>query len=198
MFKNYFKVAWRNIVRHKGYSFLNIIGLAVGMACALFILFWIQDELSFDRFHANAGTLYRVEQDQATGQGKFHVNVTPFPLGPALKAEIPEIKESTRAARPGDLLVRFGENAFFESRVIAVDPQIFQMFTFPLVKGDPATSLGRPGSLVISEDMAKKYFGNTEPMGKNVTINNTHAFTVTGVMKNVQNPGPIQRFHGTK
>jgi putative ABC transport system permease protein len=185
MFKNYFKVAWRNIVRHKGYSFLNIIGLAVGMACALFILFWIQDELSFDRFHANAGTLYRVEQDQATGQGKFHVNVTPFPLGPALKAEIPEIKESTRAARPGDLLVRFGENAFFESRVIAVDPQIFQMFTFPLVKGDPATSLGRPGSLVISEDMAKKYFGNTEPMGKNVTINNTHAFTVTGVMKNV-------------
>jgi len=185
MFKNYFKVAWRNIVRHKGYSFLNIIGLAVGMACALFILFWVQDELSFDRFHANAATLYRVEQDQATGQGKFHVPVTPFPLGPALKAEIPEIKDATRAARPGDLLVRYGENAFFESRVIAVDPQIFQMFTFPLVKGDPATALIRPGSLIISEDMAKKYFAGAEPMGKNVTINNTHAFTVTGVMKNV-------------
>jgi putative ABC transport system permease protein len=185
MFKNYFKVAWRNIVRHKGYSFLNIIGLAVGMACAMFILFWVQDELSFDRFHASARTLYRVEQDQTTGQGKFHVNVTPFPLGPAMKAEIPEIKEATRAARPGDLLVRYGENAFFESRVIAVDPQIFQMFTFPLLKGDPATALNRPGSLVISEDMAKKYFAGTEPMGKNVTINNTHAFTVTAVMKNV-------------
>ena len=185
MFKNYFKVAWRNIVRHKGYSFLNIIGLAVGMACALFILFWVQDELSFDRFHANAKTIYRVEQDQATGQGKFHVNVTPYPLGPAMKAEIPEIKEATRAARPGDLLVRFGENAFFETRVIAVDPQIFRMFTFPLLRGDPATALDRPGSLVISEDMAKKYFGDAEPMGKNVTINNTHAFTITGVMKNV-------------
>jgi putative ABC transport system permease protein len=185
MFKNYFKVAWRNIVRHKGYAFLNIIGLAVGMACALFILFWIQDELGFDRFHANAKTLYRVEQDQATGQGKFHVNVTPFPLGPALKAEIPEIKEATRVAFPGALLVRYGENAFFESRVFAADPQIFQMFTFPLLKGDPATALNLPGSLVISEDMAKKYFGTAEPMGKNVTINNSHAFTVTGVMKNV-------------
>jgi putative ABC transport system permease protein len=185
MFKNYFKVAWRNIVRHKGYSFLNIIGLAVGMACALFILFWVQDELSFDRFHANAGTLYRVEQDQATGQGKFHVNVTPYPMGPALKAEIPEIKEATRAARPGDLLVRYGENAFFESRVFAVDQQIFQMFTFPMLKGDPATALNWPGSLVISEAMAKKYFGDIEPLGKNVTINNTHAFTVTGILKNV-------------
>ncbi len=185
MFKNYVKVAWRNISRHKGYSFLNIIGLAVGMACALFILFWVQDELSFDRFHANAGTLYRVEQDQATGQGKFHVPVTPFPLGPALKAEIPEIKDATRAARPGDLLVRYGENAFFESRVIAVDPQIFQMFTFPLLKGDPMTALNRPGSLVISEDMARKYFAGADPMGKNVTINNSHAFTVTGVLKNI-------------
>jgi putative ABC transport system permease protein len=186
MFKNYFKVAWRHIVRHKGYSFLNIIGLAVGMACVLFILFWVQDELGFDRFHANAKTLYRVEQDQATGQGKFHVNVTPYPLGPALKAEIPEIKDATRAARPGgDLLVRYGENTFFESRVIAADPQIFRMFTFPLLKGDPTTALDRPGSLVISEDMAKKYFGTVEPMGKNVTINNSHAFTVTGIMKNV-------------
>ena len=108
-----------------------------------------------------------------------------FPWDRPLKAEIPEIKEATRAARPGDLLVRYGENAFFESRVIAVDPQIFQMFTFPLLKGDPATALSRPGSLVISEDMAKKYFAGAEPMGKNVTINNTHAFTVTGVMKNV-------------
>jgi len=185
MLANYLKVAWRNIIRHKGYSFLNIFGLAAGMACAMFIVFWIQDELSFNRFHANASTLFRVEQSQATGQGKFHVNVTPYPLGPALKAEIPEIKETTRMARPGDVLVRYGENAFFESRVLAVDPQIFQMFTFPLIKGDPASALNRPGSLVISESMAKKYFADAEPMGKNVTINNTHAFTISGVMKNV-------------
>lgn len=185
MIENYLKVAWRNIIRQKGYSFLNIFGLAVGMTSALFILFWAQDELSFDRFHANAGTLFRVEQNQATGQGKFHVNQTPYPLGPALKVEIPEIKEATRAARPGDLLVRYGENAFFERHVLAVDPQVFQMFTFPLLRGDPATALSRPGALVISERMAKKYFADDEPMGKNVSVNNSHAFTISGIMKDV-------------
>ena len=83
------------------------------------------------------------------------------------------------------MLVRYGENAFFERRVRAVDPQIFQMFTFPLVKGDPATALSRPGSLVLTEEMAKKYFGDADPMGKAVTINNAHAFTVTGVLKKI-------------
>jgi len=185
MLKNYFRVALRNLRKHKGYSFINIAGLAVGMACALFILLWVQDELSFDRFHANAATLYRVEQDQEGGQGKFHVYLTPYPMGPVLKAEIPEIKDAVRIAYTGALLVRYGENAFFERRAVAVDPQVFNMFTFPLVKGDPATALSQPGSLVITEDLAKKYFGAADPMGKAVTINTSHAFTVTGVMKNI-------------
>ena len=185
MFKNYLMVTLRNFRKHKGYSFINVAGLAVGMACSFFILLWVQDELSFDRFHANAGTLYRVEQDQQGGQGKFHVNVTPYPMGPVLKAEIPEIKEATRVAFPGTLLIRYGENAFFESRVRAVDPWIFQMFTFPLVKGDSTIALSRPGSLVVTEEMVKKYFGNADPMGKAVTINNAHAFTVTGVLKTI-------------
>jgi putative ABC transport system permease protein len=185
MLKNYLKISLRNIWKHKGYSFINIAGLAVGMACTLFILLWIQDELSFDRFHVNAETLYRVEQDQAGGQGTFHVYVTPYPMGPGLKAAIPEIKDSTRVARPGTLLVRYGENAFFESRVGAVDPSILGMFTFPLVRGHAETALSRPGSLVITEDMAKKYFGAEDPIGKTVTINNTYPFSVTGVAKNV-------------
>jgi putative ABC transport system permease protein len=185
MLKSYFRVALRNLRKHKGYSFINIAGLAIGMACALFILLAVQDELSFDRFHANAATLYRVEQDQEGGQGTFHVNVTPYPMGPVLKAEIPEIKDSVRFAFTGALLVRYGENAFYERRTAAVDPQIFQVFTFPLIKGDPATALSQPGSLVLSEEMAKKYFGSVDPMGKAVTINTAHAFTVTGVMKNI-------------
>jgi predicted permease len=185
MLKNYLRVALRNLRKHKGYSFINIAGLAVGMACALFILLAVQDELSFDRFHVNAATLYRVEQDQEGGQGKFHVNVTPFPMGPVLKAEVPEIKDAVRFAFTGALLVRYGENAFFERRVAAVDPQVFSMFTFPLVSGDPATALSQPGSLVLTEDMAKKYFGAADPMGKAVTINTAHAFTVTGVLKNI-------------
>jgi putative ABC transport system permease protein len=185
MLKNYLRIAFRNIRKNKGYSAINIAGLTVGIACALFILLWVQDELSFDRFHANAKTLYRVEQEQQGGQGSFHVYVTPYPMGPVLKAEIPEIKEAARVAYPGDLLIRYGENAFFERRVWAADPSIFQMFTFPLTNGDPATALAGPGSLVISEDMARKYFGEADPMGKSITINNSHAFTITGVMKNV-------------
>jgi len=185
MLKNYFRIAIRSLWRQKGYSFINIAGLAIGMACALFILLWVQDESSFDRFHAGAETLFRVEQDQEGGQGKFHVNVTPYPMGPALKAEIPEIKETTRVARTGALLVRYEEKAFFENMVRAVDPQIFQMFTFPLSKGDAATALGRPGSLVITEETARKYFGEADPLGKTVTVNNAHAFTITGVMKKI-------------
>jgi len=135
MLKNYLKIALRSIRKHKGYSFINIAGLAVGIASALFILLWVQDELSFDRFHANAPTLFRVEQDQKGGQGTFHVNVTPYGMGPALKAEIPEVKESSRFARGGTLLVRTSEKAFFEGRIFAVDPAFLRMFTFPLVRG---------------------------------------------------------------
>jgi putative ABC transport system permease protein len=185
MFRNYLKVALRNLWKHKGYSFINIAGLAVGMACTLFILLWVQDELSYDRFHAKAKGLYRVEQEQEGGQGRFHVNVTPYPMGPGLKAEIPEIKDVARIARPGTFVVRYGENAFYESRTMAVDPSFLKMFTFPLVKGNAETALGQPGSLIITEDLAKKYFGAADPMGKTVVINNRHSFLVAGIAKNV-------------
>ena len=185
MLKSYFKIAVRNLRKHKGYSFINIAGLAAGMACALFILLWVQDELSYDRFHANAETLYRLEQETDAPHGKFRHFSMPYSLGPILKAEIPEVRDTTRTAAPGSLLVRYGENAFFENKVLAVDPQIFQMFTFPLLKGDPAIALSRPGSLVITEDMAKKYFGSVDPIGRTVTFNDAHAFTVTGVLKNI-------------
>jgi len=185
MLKHYFRIAFRNLRKHKGYSFINIAGLAVGMACSLFILLWVQDELSFDRFHANAQTLCRVEQDQSGGQGKFHVNVTPYGMGPALKAEIPEIRDSTRLARQGALLVRYGEKAFFENRIIAVDPSFLRMFTFSLKRGSVETALNGPGALVVSEDFAKKYFGSEDAVGKSVTINNAYPVTVSAVMKNV-------------
>jgi len=186
MLKNYLKIALRNIRKHKAYSFINISGLAVGMACTLLILLWVQDELSFDRFHANAKTLFRVEQDQNFGgQGTFHVYVTPYPMGPGLKEGIPEIKDTARVARPGTLLIRYGEKAFFETATAAADPSFLWMFTFPLVRGRAETALSEPRSLVLSEDLAKKYFGSEDPMGKAVTVNNAYAFTVTGVMKNM-------------
>jgi len=185
MLKHYLRVAGRNLWKHKGYSFINIAGLAVGMACALLVLLYVQDELSYDRFHANAGTLYRLEQEQDTGQDIMRHYSMPYALGPILKAEIPEILDAVRLASPGSLLARSGEKAFFENRIYAVDPQILHMFTFPLIKGDPATALGRPGTLVVTEETARRYFGEADPMGKTVIFNDTHAFTITGVMKRI-------------
>ncbi len=192
MLKNYLKVILRNIRKHKGYSFINITGLAIGMACCLLISIWVLDELSYDRFHTNASMLYRVEEDQQYSGRVFHVNVTPYPLAPALIDEIPEIVDATRYIWSGGLLFRYGEKAFFEYSIRAVDPSFFQMFTFPLIKGDKDRALGSAYSLVINEDIAEKYFGKEDPLGKVITINNTHEFTVGGVIKNVPHNSILQ------
>jgi len=184
MFGNFFKIALRTIWKHKGYSLINIGGLAAGLACALFILLWVQDELSYDRFHAGASDLYRVEHDYQSPQGTFHLTVTSLPLGPALKAEIPEVQDAVRISSPGTLLVRYGEKAFFESGVRAADPSFLTMFTFPLLAGEPQeTALVRPHTMVMTDETAGKYFGSDDPVGKVVTVNNKYAFTVTAVMK---------------
>jgi putative ABC transport system permease protein len=185
MLKNYFKIAFRTLRKHKGYSFINIAGLALGMACALFILLWVQDELSFDRFHANAKTIYRVEHDQKGGQVKFHALEGPPGLATALKNEIPEIQDTTRDAHIGTLLVRYGEKAFYENSVRGVDASFLRMFTFPTVGGDAGTALSRPGSLVLTEKLARKYFGAEDPVGKTVTINNSFPVTVSAVLKDI-------------
>lgn len=108
MLKNYLKVVWRSIKRHKGYSFINVAGLALGLACCLLICIWVLDELSYDKFHQNASNLYRVEEDQDYSGRIFHVTVTPYPLAPALKEEIPEIIDATRYVWAGGQLFRYG------------------------------------------------------------------------------------------
>ncbi|MEN6310191.1 MAG: ABC transporter permease, partial [Acidobacteriota bacterium] len=184
MLKHYLLIASRALRKHIGYSLINIAGLALGMACVLLILLWVQDEMSFDRFHANAKTLYRVEQDQKGGQGRFHVNVTPQAMAPTLKTEIPEVREATRYVYTGTLLVRQGENAFYENGLRGVDPAFLRMFTYPAVRGDIKTALSGPGSLVVTERMARKYFGTADPIGKTVTINNAFPVVVSAVLKN--------------
>ncbi len=182
---NYLKAALRRIKRQKGYSLINIGGLALGMAFALLILLWARDELSYDRFHANAKTLFRVEQDQNGGQGKFHIDVTPYGMGPALEAEIPEIQEVARYNRLGTFLVRQGEKTFFENRIVAVDPSFLRMFTFPTVRGDAGTALAGPASVVLTEDSARTYFGTDDPVGRTLTLDNKYPFTVTAVLKSI-------------
>jgi len=192
MLKNYLKVVWRSIKRHKGYSFINVAGLALGLACSLLICIWVLDELSFDKFHQNAPNLYRVEEDQDYSGRIYHVTVTPHPLAPALVEEIPEIIDATRYVWAGSQLFRYNDQAFYENRVRAVDPSFLNMMTFPLVHGNPDTALDSPFSLILSQDQAKKYFGNDNPMGKVINVNNQHELTVTGVMENVPHNSTLQ------
>ncbi|MCK7476506.1 MAG: ABC transporter permease [Candidatus Moduliflexus flocculans] len=184
MLKNILMVVLRNIRRHAGYSFINIFGLALGMGCCLMIALWVADELSFDRFHQKAADLYRVEEDQSYSGRVYHVTVTPHPLAPALKAEVPEIVEATRVVWFTGQLFRHGDKAFFEDNVRAVDPSFLTMFSFPLVRGDAATALAGLNSVVLSEDTARKYFGTEDALGKTLTVNNDTDLKVTGVLKN--------------
>ncbi|MBN1940239.1 MAG: ABC transporter permease, partial [Candidatus Aminicenantes bacterium] len=182
---SYLKTSWRKMKRQKGYALINIASLAIGLAGALFIWLWVQDELSFDRFHANASALFRVEQDQAGAQGNFHVYVTQYPMGPAIQAAIPEIKSTVRQSRTGGLLVRNGEKVFVENRVTAVDPAFLNVFTFPLVRGDAESALKNPGSIILTAEAAVKYFGTEDPVGKTLIVNHAHSLAVTGVLKKI-------------
>ncbi|UCE20953.1 MAG: ABC transporter permease, partial [Candidatus Aminicenantes bacterium] len=193
MFQNYLKVTWRNIKRYKGYSSINIIGLAVGLACCILILLWVQDELSYDRFHANADDIYRAVTEYQKTKPATHYWPVCAPLAPALKEDYPEIIKATRFTRlRRGQLVKYGDKSLLETQVCLADPDFLEMFTFPLLQGDPASVLSDPNSVVITEDMATKYFGTENPLGKTLTINNEYDFIVTGIMKNVPHNSHLQ------
>ena len=185
MIQNFFRIALRNISRHKGFTFINVTGLAVGLAASLLILLWVQDELSYEKFNLNAENIYRVEQDQFYSGERYHVTVTPHPSGPVWMEKIPEIKEQTRINRLPRILFRQGDNVFFESSVVAADSGLFKMFTLPLLWGDSETALNSPYSIVLTEKLANKYFGATNPVGKTLTLENKYQFMVSGVMKDI-------------
>lgn len=184
MFRNYLKVALRNIKRHTGYSLINVVGLAIGMTCCILMLLWVQDELSFDRFNQNANRIYRLCLDANIGSPLL-APVSMAPAGPAMASEFPEVVSAARTTRPERASIKFEDLTFQEENVGYADNSIFEVFTFPLLKGDPKTALTAPYSVVITEDMAKKYFGDQEPLGKMLRIDDEADFTVTGVVKNV-------------
>ena len=186
MFRNYLKITWRNIRRHKGYSFINIFGLAVGLACCILILLWVQDELQFDRFHSNLKNLYRINAEFHKTEPVTHYWPVSAPMAPALKAEYPEIVKATRFTRlRRGQLVKHRDQSFMESRMCLADPDFFSMFTFPLLEGDPQTVLSDPQSIVLVESIAEKYFGKENPVGKVLNMNNEHDFTVTGILAEI-------------
>lgn len=180
MFGNYLKVAWRNILKHKGYSLLNIAGLGLGIAACLLIALWIRDELGFDRFHPDVDRLHQIliRTDDA------HVaTTTPVLLAEALQAVVPEIAEASRFDNMGSVLLSRGSESFYERRLWAADPSFFGMFSFPFIEGDPASALRNPGSIVISDLVANKVFANESALGKTLTLNRRHDFTVSGVIR---------------
>lgn len=185
MIRNFFLVTFRNISRQKAFTFINITGLAIGLAASLLILLWIQDELSYDRFHEKGEMIYRVEEDQFYSGERYHVTVTPHPSGPVWKEKIPEIADQARVNRMPRVLFRRGENVFFESSIVASDSGLFRMFTFPLLLGDPENLLTSPHSIVLTKKLADKYFGDENPIGKTITVENRYQFMVTGVMKDI-------------
>ncbi len=192
MLGNYFRVVLRNMKRHKGYNFINIAGLAVGMAAAILILLWVKDELGYDRFHANAGRIYRVVCSSNDDGTPSNAN-GPFGLGPALKRDFPEIAETVRLRKMGQGVKRyvgFRDKKFYESGFFFAEPSLFTVFDFLLAKGDSRTALEEPGSIVLTEEMVAKYFGAEDPLGKIIEADpyndgNIMLFRVTGVVKNV-------------
>lgn len=177
MLRNYLTVVSRNIVKHKGYSFINIFGLSIGIAGCILILLWVNDELSYDRFHKNADQLYRVVIEE---NGARRVT-TPSPLAPAAKAEIPGVLDTVRYMNVLGM-VKHGEKSFNEICAFT-EPSFFDMFTAPFIKGNPKNVFSDPLSVVITEEIALKYFADEDPVGQTLNISNKEV-TVAGLIKN--------------
>ena len=181
MLKSYIAIAWRNLIKHKGYTAINITGLATGIACCLLILLYVQDEFSYDQFNAEANHIFRFTREFTMG-APMHFPYTPLPLVPALQVEFPGIKTMRLAGNGPWSLIRHEDKQFQETRIYWADSNAFSFFTFPLMAGNPATALAKPNTVVITEEMAQKYFGSIDPLGKVINVDNTYNLTVTGVM----------------
>ncbi len=186
MIHSYLKTAIRNIFKHKIYSLINILGLAIGLAACILILLFVVNEFSFDRFHDNYKRIYRIAVDGRMSGDYFNVAVTPIPMGPAVVNDFPEIENAVRFQEvQGDIFISYDEKKFYENGLLFTDSTIFEVFTFDLVLGDKETLLDEPFSLVINESLAKKYFNNENPLGKVIRYNNTYNFKITGVIKDI-------------
>ncbi|HEV7781894.1 MAG TPA: ABC transporter permease [Chitinophagaceae bacterium] len=193
MFKNYLKVAFRYLANHKGYTFINTLGLSVGIASCILIMLFVKSEWSFDRFHPKSARLYRAWVQEHTAGQVFTNTVTPIPLGPVLQAGLPEVESSCRLSG-GNTAVKYN-NHLFSDPVAIVDSTFFDLFNFPLREGDSKNPFPSASSMIISERMAKKYFGNETPIGKNLEVDLNDSmvlFSVSGVARNPPLESSIQ------
>jgi putative ABC transport system permease protein len=183
MFKNYLKIALRNFLKHKGFSFINIFGLAFGVACCLMIVLFVLDEVSFDRYHEKADQIFRVGIDGYINNTSFQGVVTCAPMAETLVREYPEVTAATRLRNFGYPVFRHEDKVFSEERVFWVDQAFFDVFTVSFIKGDVKTALAEPNTIVLTESMALKYFGDENPVGKSLNADRQRDYLITGVVE---------------
>jgi len=185
MLRNYFKTALRNLWKYKGFSAINIVGLAIGLATGLLILIFVMDELSYDQFNKNADRIYRLDGEIKFGGNHFILAVAPAPAGPTVLREYPEVMKEVRFRGNGGRLVKKGNQNIREESVIMADSTLFDVFSLPMIAGDPHTALKEPRSVVLTEKMALKYFDGTNVVGKTLMINDSVPYKVTGVINEI-------------
>lgn len=186
MFKNYFKTAWRSLLKNKFYSLLNIAGLAAGLTVGTIILLWVQDELGYDRFHKNVKQIYRLENQVGTGSSQQIWTVTNAGIGPNAMEQLPEISDMARTTFNYFFTnYSYGDKVFVENNTMFTDPGFFSIFDFPLIKGDPRNPFLNAASVVLTESTARRYFGTQEPIGKVIMGDHQAGFTVTGIIRDL-------------
>ena len=201
MFKNYFKTALRHLLKNKIYAVLNVLGLAIGMTSALLLFFFVQDEISYDRFHKKGDRIYRILESFKNGDNYTTTALSPYKIAPLLVENHPGVESFVRidnTLKRRGLLVSHGEKEFTESGVIAVDSTFFEIFDFELLSGDPTTILQEPNTVIIGDDVAQKYFGEEDPLGKTLTFTDQfdeskNEIKVEGIMKKMPSNSHFQR-----
>jgi putative ABC transport system permease protein len=186
MFKNYFKTAWRNLMKNKVFSFINIAGLSIGIAVSFVILMYVRDELSFDKFNVNANRIVRVIFKADINGGKINESVAMAPVAQTMKNDFPEVEDATRIVNYGSPKISYKEKTFKDEKVALVDPNFFSLFTLPMIEGTAKIALIQPNTIVLTKAAAQKYFGEENAIGKILSFNNnSEIYKVTGVIENI-------------
>jgi putative ABC transport system permease protein len=183
MFKNYLKIAFRNFSRNKAFSFINILGLAIGMAVCILLLLWVQDEISYDKFHQNSKNIFSVVQEGVWNDGETYGNRTiPYRLAPLMHEIYPEVENHVRLRTSNGMMMQVDDKTFYQDDVLLTEPALFDMFSFDLIKGDLEVAFTEIQSLILTEETANKYFGGEDPMGKVIRYDDRVDFTITGIV----------------
>ena len=185
MLKNYFKISWRNLNRNRSHALINLLGLAIGIACCLSIILWVVDELSYDKWNEKSDRIYRAVSEVNFAGSHQHFAVTPAPLAEALMSDFPEVETAVRFRNYGSSLVKQGIQQFNEANILYADSTLFDVFSLKLVKGNPKKALAMPNLVVINEATARKYFPNNDPIGQKLTFDNERDYFVSGVFEDM-------------